>query len=40
MKITYTYSVGDIVDIKPYNIFNDPTPIEWNTDVVGLGNEY
>ena len=40
MKVQYYYNIGDIVHIQPYSIFNNPTPIEWNDDPYGYGNQY
>lgn len=40
MTISYTYNVGDTVHVKPYSIFTNPTPIEWNEDPYGYGVEW
>lgn len=40
MKITKTYSIGDIVYIEPYEIFSNPMPIGWDTDIAGYGEKY
>ena len=40
MTISYNYALGETVQVKPYSIFNSPTPIEWNADPYGYGVEY
>ena len=40
MKVQYYYNIGDIVHIQPYSIFSSPTPIEWNDDPYGYGQQY
>lgn len=37
MTITYKHNIGDITKVKPYSIFKNPTPVEWNEDSNGYG---
>lgn len=40
MRVQYSYNIGDIVEVKPYSLFSNPTPIEWNDDPYGYGKDY
>ena len=40
MKKSYSYNDGQIAVIANYDLFQNPTPIEWNEDVYGYGIEW